>query len=166
MSVSRPAHNQKGEVVKDIVDRIKNCKGLAIAEYKNLSVTQMTELRDKAREQGIFIKVYKDSLVRRAVEELKIQGLDAYLTQQNVYIFSDEEALYPPKLVAEFAKANPDLKLKAGIYEGNVMDTAAINEIASLPSKDELYSMFASSLIYPLRQFMLTVKELAKTRSE
>ncbi|WP_339020968.1 50S ribosomal protein L10 [Spiroplasma endosymbiont of Atherix ibis] len=166
MSNARPAHAKKNEIVKDIANIIKNCKGMVIAEYKNLTVAQMTELRNKAREQGIFIKVYKDSLVRRAVEELKIKGLDAYLIQQNIYIFSDEEALYPAKLVADFAKINKDLVLKAGIYEGNVMDTAAINEIASLPSKDELYSMFASSLIYPLRQFMLTVKELAKTKSE
>ncbi|AGR41746.1 50S ribosomal protein L10 [Spiroplasma diminutum] len=166
MSNARPAHAKKNEIVKEIAEKIKNCKGMAIAEYKNLTVAQMTELRNKAREQGIFIKVYKDSLVTRAVEELKITGLDAYLVQQNVYIFSDEEALYPAKLVAEFAKTNPDLVLKAGIYEGNVMDTAAITEIASLPSKDELYSMFASSLIYPLRQLMLTVKEIANTRSE
>ncbi|AUB31105.1 50S ribosomal protein L10 [Spiroplasma floricola] len=166
MSNARPAHAKKNEIVKDIANRIKNCKGMVIAEYKNLTVAQMTELRNKAREQGIFIKVYKDSLVRRAVEELKISGLDAYLIQQNIYIFSDEEALYPAKLVSDFAKINKDLVLKAGIYEGNIMDTAAINEIASLPSKDELYSMFASSLIYPLRQFMLTVKEIAKTKSE
>ncbi|QGS51475.1 50S ribosomal protein L10 [Spiroplasma tabanidicola] len=166
MSNARPAHAKKNEIVKDIANRIKNCKGMAIAEYKNLSVAQMTDLRNKAREQGIFIKVYKDSLVTRAVQELKISGLEPYLTEQNVYIFSDEEALYPAKLVDNFAKINKDLKLKAGIYEGNVLDTAAINEIASLPSKEELYSMFASSLIYPLRQFMLTVKEIAKTRSE
>ncbi|AOG60002.1 50S ribosomal protein L10 [Spiroplasma helicoides] len=166
MSQSRPAHAKKGEIVKDIANRIKNCKGMVIAEYKNLTVAQMTDLRNKAREQGIYIKVYKDSLFRRAVEELKIQGLEPYSIGQNVYIFSDEEALFAPKLVSNFAKINPDLKLKAGIYEGNVMDTSAINEIASLPSKDELYSMFASSLIYPLRQFMLTVKELAKTKSE
>ncbi|ARU90932.1 50S ribosomal protein L10 [Spiroplasma clarkii] len=139
---------------------------MVVAEYKKLTVAQMSDLRNKAREQGIIVKVYKDSLVRRAVSELKIQGLDAYLIEQNVYIFSEDEALLPPKLVADFAKINENLKLKAGIYEGNVMDTAAINEIASMPSKDELYSMFASSLICPLRQFMLTVKELAKTKSE
>ncbi|WP_339034217.1 50S ribosomal protein L10 [Spiroplasma endosymbiont of Cantharis rufa] len=166
MSNTRPAHAKKNEIVKEISDRIQNCKGMVIAEYKNLTVAQMTDLRNKAREKGIFIKVYKDSLFRRATEELKIKGLDSYLVQQNIYIFSDEEALFPAKLVSEFAKLNSDLILKAGIYEGNVMDTAAINEIASLPSKEELYSMFASSLIYPLRQFMLTVKEIANTKAE
>lgn len=165
MTYSRPAHAKKEQVVNEIKAKIQNCKGMVVAEYKKLTVAQMSDLRNKAREQGIIVKVYKDSLVRRAVEELKIQGLDPFLVEQNVYIFSDEEALYPAKLVAGFAKKNENLKLKAGIYEGNVMDTAAINEIASLPSKDELYSMFASSMIYPLRQIMLTIKEVAKTKS-
>ncbi|KAJ3616660.1 hypothetical protein Zmor_011739 [Zophobas morio] len=118
-----------------------------------------------ARERNIFIKVYKDSLVTRAIDSLKIEGLAPYLTKQNIYMFSDD-AIAPAKLVAEFAKKHDQLVLKAGIYEGKVMDTAAITEIATLPSKDELYSMFASSLIYPLRQFMNVVKEIAKTRPE
>lgn len=166
MEFLRPAHMKKDEIIGEIKQKIQNCKGMAVANYKKLTVLQMSTLRNKAREQGIFVKVYKDSLVRRAVKELNIQGLDAYLIEQNVYIFSNEEALDSIKLVANFAKANENLKLKAGIYEGNVLDTASINEIASMPSQDELYSMFASSLIYPLRQFMLTVKEIAKTKPE
>lgn len=166
MADTRPSHAIKAEVVKGIADKISKCQGMAIAEYKNLTVAQMTSLRNQAREKGIFIKVYKDSLFARASEELKLEGLKTFLTQQNVYLFSDDEAMAPAKLIAEFAKKNPDIKLKAGIYEGKVMDTQAITEIASLPSKEELYSMFASSLIYPLRQFMLLAKEIAKSKSE
>ncbi|AKU79284.1 50S ribosomal protein L10 [Spiroplasma turonicum] len=166
MATSRPAHAKKTQVVNEIVSKIKNCKGMVIAEYKNLSVAQITDLRNLALEENVFIKVYKDSLFTRAMEELKINGLDAFLTQQNIFLFSEEDPIKPAKLVAKFSKKNPDLKLKAGIYEGNVMDTAAITEIAMLPSKEELYSMFASSLIYPLRQFMLTVKEIANTKKD
>lgn len=166
MADIRPAHNKKSEIVKDIVDRIKASDGVVVAEYKNLTVSQMNQLRVMAKEKNVFIKVYKDSLVRRAASELKLENFEQFLTQQNIYLFSTEEGIAPAKLVAEFAKKNPDLKLKAGIYQGEVMDTKAINEIASLPSKEELYSMFASSLIYPLRQFMLLTKEIAKQKSE
>ncbi|WP_025250761.1 50S ribosomal protein L10 [Spiroplasma sabaudiense] len=164
--MSRPAHAKKNEVVKEIVDRLKNQQGMVIAEYKKISVAQITEMRKVALERNIFIKVYKDSLFSRAAEELKIEGLNPYLTGQNVYIFSNEESIAPAKLVDEFSKKFPELKLKAGIYEGQVLDTVGVNELASLPSKEELYSMFASSLIYPLRQFMLLTKEIAKTRAE
>lgn len=166
MANSRPAHAKKAEIVKTISEKIKSSQGVAIAEYKNLTVAQITVLRNIAREKGVFVKVYKDSLVSRAAEELKLEGLKTFLTQQNMYFFAEEDGIAPAKLVAEFAKANPDLKLKAGIYQGEVLDTAGINEIASLPSKEELYSMFASSLIYPLRQFMLLTKEIAKTKPE
>jgi large subunit ribosomal protein L10 len=165
MADVRKAHAGKSEIVNAIADKIKTSNGVVIAEYAGLTVADMTELRNMARERNIFIKVYKDSLVTRAIDSLKIEGLAPYLTKQNIYMFSDD-AIAPAKLVAEFAKKHDQLVLKAGIYEGKVMDTAAITEIATLPSKDELYSMFASSLIYPLRQFMNVVKEIAKTRPE
>ncbi|ATZ19066.1 50S ribosomal protein L10 [Williamsoniiplasma somnilux] len=162
MVLQRPAHAIKAEIVLAIAGKLKS-PGVAVAEYKNLTVAQMTKFRQAALKQNIEVKVYKDSLVRRAAEASGLEGLSEFLTQQNVFIFS-EDSIAAAKLVAEFAKTNEDMKLKAGIIEGAIMDTAAINEIASLPSKDELYGMFASSLIYPLRQFMNVVKEIAKTK--
>ncbi|WP_026389407.1 50S ribosomal protein L10 [[Acholeplasma] multilocale] len=166
MSNTRPAHAKKAEIVAEIISKMQNAQGVAVAEYKHLTVAQMTEFRREALKQGIEVKVYKDSLVRRAASEAGFEGLNEFLTQQNVFIFSNEDAIAAPKLVSNFAKTNEDMKLKAGIYEGNVMDTAAINEIASLPSKDELYSMFASSLIYPLRQVMAAINAVADKTAE
>lgn len=165
MSNSRPAHARKAEIVAEIVSKIKSAQGVAIAEYKHLTVAKMTELRVQALKQNIDIKVYKDSLVRRAVEELGLVDLIPFLTQQNVFIFSNEDLISAAKLVANFAKKNEALKLKAGIYEGKVVDTAGINEVASLPSKEELYSMFASSLLYPLRKVMAAINAVAETRN-
>ncbi|WP_434323840.1 50S ribosomal protein L10 [Mycoplasma capricolum] len=165
MSNSRPAHAHKAEIVAEIVSKIKSAQGVAIAEYKHLTVAKMTELRVQALKQNIDIKVYKDSLVRRAVEELGLVDLIPFLTQQNVFIFSNEDSISAAKLVANFAKKNEALKLKAGIYEGKVVDTAGINEVASLPSKEELYSMFASSLLYPLRKVMAAINAVAETRN-
>ncbi|QVK09419.1 50S ribosomal protein L10 [Mycoplasma mycoides] len=165
MSNSRPAHARKAEIVAEIVSKIKSAQGVAIAEYKHLTVAKMTELRVQALKQNIDIKVYKDSLVRRAAEELGLVDLIPFLTQQNVFIFSNEDSISAAKLVANFAKKNDALKLKAGIYEGRVVDTAGINEVASLPSKEELYSMFASSLLYPLRKVMAAINAVAETRN-
>ncbi|UWD35138.1 50S ribosomal protein L10 [Mycoplasma cottewii] len=165
MSNSRPNHAKKAEIVSEIVSKIQNAQGVAVAEYKYLTVADMTELRLEALKQNIDVKVYKDSLVRRAVEELGLSDLSPFLTQQNVFIFSNEDSISAAKLVAKFAKKNENLKLKAGIYEGKVVDTAGINEVASLPSKEELYSMFASSLLYPLRKVMAAINAVAETKS-
>lgn len=164
MSTNRPAHAKKAEIVAEIVSKIQSAQGVAIAEYKHLTVEQMSSLRRQALKQGIEIKVYKDSLVRRAVEELNLAELNEYLTQQNVFVFSNEDAIGAAKLVAKFAKENEALKLKAGVYEGTAMDTAAITEIATLPSKEDLYSMFASSLLYPIRQVMAVINAVADTK--
>lgn len=162
MTLQRPAHARKAELVAEIAGKLKS-PGVAIAEYKNLTVAQMTKFRQAALKQNIEVKVYKDSLVTRAAKDAGFDELTEFLTQQNVFIFS-QDSIAAAKLVAEFAKTNPDMKLKSGIIEGAVLNTAQINEIAALPTKDELYSMFASSLIYPLRQFMNVVKEIANTR--
>jgi len=166
MSNQRPAHALKTEVVNTINEKLISSAGVVIAEYKNLNVAQMNDLRRKAREENIEIKVYKDSLVRRAVSSANLEDLTEFLTQQNVYLFSKDNPIAPVKLVADFAKENQALVLKAGVYEGKVLNTAAITEIAMLPSKEELYAMFANSLLYPLRQFMNVVKEVAKTKAE
>jgi len=166
MANERPAHVQKAKIVEELTDILTNSASVVVAEYKNLSVAQMNDLRRLAREENIEIKVFKDSLVRRAAEASDLKELNEFLTQQNVYLFSKDNPIGPAKLVAKFAKTNQDLILKAGIYEGKVLDTKAITEIATLPSKEELYAMFANSLLYPLRQFMNVVKEIAKTRAD
>ncbi|ATG97662.1 50S ribosomal protein L10 [Mesoplasma lactucae] len=162
----RPAHEQKAKIVAEIAAKLKDNQGTAIAEYKNLTVAQMTELRREALKQGIEVKVYKDSLVRRAAEEDGFNELIPFLTKQNVFIFSKEDGVAAPKLVANFAKKNPDLILKAGIFEGQVKDTAGITEIASLPSREDLYSMFANSLLYPLRQVMNAINAVAEKKEQ
>ena len=165
MTQERPAHAKKALVIQEIAQKLTTNNGVAIAEYKNLTVAQMTTLRQEALKQGIEVKVYKDSLVRRAASENNLEPLNQFLTQQNVFIFSKEDGVAAPKLVAEFAKKNKALVLKAGIFEGKIQDTTAINNIASLPSKEELYSMFANSLLYPLRQVMSAIKAVANTKA-
>lgn len=161
MSNTRPAHIKKTETVNEIISKLQNAQGVAIAEYKNLNVAQLTKFRKEALKSGIEVKVYKDSLFRRAASQANFEGLNEFLTQQNIFIFSNEDAIAAPKLVSNFAKENKDMILKAGIYQQQVMDTKGINEIANLLSKEELYSMFASSLLYPLRQVMAGIKAVA-----
>ncbi|WP_339022821.1 50S ribosomal protein L10 [Spiroplasma endosymbiont of Crioceris asparagi] len=165
MALKRPAHLKKAETINEIVENLKKFPGFAIANYKTMTVVEIMQLRNQAKKQNAIAKVYKGTLFLRALKELKISGLDDALTEQNIYIFS-EESVTAPKLVRAFNKKTNKLELKAGIIEGTVLDKQGIAEVAALPSKEELYSMFASSLVYPLRQFMLLTKEIAKTKSE
>jgi large subunit ribosomal protein L10 len=82
MADVRKAHALKGEIINEIASKIKEANGTVIAEYTGLSVADVTELRNMARERNVFVKVYKDSLVTRALDSLKIEGLAPYLTKQ------------------------------------------------------------------------------------
>lgn len=165
MATKRPSHAKKAEIISEIVENLKAYPGFAIANYKTMTVAEISRFRNEAKKSDAMAKVYKGTLFARALKELKITGLDDALTEQNIYVFS-KESIVAPKLISNFKKKNNKLDLKAGIIDGTVMDQKGINEVASLPTKEELYSMFASSLIYPLRQFMLLTKEIAKTRTE
>ncbi|QHX35592.1 50S ribosomal protein L10 [Spiroplasma sp. TIUS-1] len=165
MTGKRPAHAKKAQVIKEIADRIKNSAGFVVANYKTMTVAQMSALRIEAKKQNAIVKVYKGTLVERALKDLKIKGLDEFLVEQNVYIFS-EENIAAAKLVANFKKKYKKLELVAGIVDGEVKDTVGIKEVAALPSKEELYSMFASSLLYPLRKTMAAIEAVANTKTE
>ncbi|WP_374696406.1 50S ribosomal protein L10 [Spiroplasma endosymbiont of Polydrusus formosus] len=162
----KPAMKIKTAVVNEIVSNFKTANSTVIVEYQKLTVTEFTELRRMLTKQGVNIKVYKNNLVNLAAKEIGFVELDQFLTGPNAFAFGMGEQMDAAKTLVKFAKTYPAIKLKAGIYEGKVLDTKAIIEIAELPTKDELLSMFASSLLYPLCVFTIAVKEIAKTRSE
>ncbi|MFX4056926.1 MAG: 50S ribosomal protein L10 [Spiroplasma sp. hy2] len=162
----KPAMKIKTAVVNEIVNNFKNANSAVIVEYQKLTVAEFTELRRMLTKQDVNIKVYKNNLVSLAAKEAGFAELDQFLTGPNAFAFGTGEQMAAAKTLAEFAKIHPAIKLKAGIYEGKVLDTKAIVEIAALPTKDELLSMFGASLLYPLRMFAIAVKEIAKTKTE
>ncbi|WP_338955084.1 50S ribosomal protein L10 [Spiroplasma endosymbiont of Polydrusus cervinus] len=162
----KPAMKIKTAVVNEIINNFKTSNSSVVVEYQKLTVAEFTELRRMLTKKEIKIKVYKNNLVNLAAKEAGFVELDQFLTGPNAFAFGMGEQMAAAKNLAKFAKTHPAIKLKAGIYEGKVLDTKAIIEIAALPTKDELLSIFASSLLYPLYMFAIAVKEIAKTRSE
>ncbi|WP_425378335.1 50S ribosomal protein L10 [Spiroplasma endosymbiont of Polydrusus pterygomalis] len=156
----------KTAVVNEIVNNFKTTNSAVVVEYQKLTVAEFTKLRRILTKQKVNIKVYKNNLVNLAAKEAGFVELDKFLTGPNAFAFGMGEQMDAAKTLAKFAKTHSAIKLKAGIYEGKVLDTKAIIEIAALPTKDELLSMFASSLLYPLCMFAIAIKEIAKTRSE
>ncbi|WP_424526482.1 50S ribosomal protein L10 [Spiroplasma endosymbiont of Glossina fuscipes fuscipes] len=162
----KPAMKIKTAVVSEIANNFKTANSAVIVEYQKLTVAEFTELRRMLTKEDVNIKIYKNNLVSLAAKETGFAELDQYLTGPNAFAFGVGEQMAAAKTLAKFAKKHPALKLKAGIYEGKVLDTKAIIEIALLPTKDELLAMFASSLLYPLLMFAIAGKEIAKVKSE
>lgn len=160
------AIERKQELVNVIADEIKESSSIIIADYRGLNVSEVTELRTNMRNEGLTFKVYKNSLVRRAMIQAGIEGLDEVLTGPNAIAFSKEDVVAPARVLNDFAKEHENLELKAGVIEGKVASLEEVKAIASLPSRDGLLSMLLSVLTAPMRNTALAVKAVADQKAE
>lgn len=160
------AIERKQELVNQIAEEIKASSSVVIADYRGLNVAEVTELRNNMRNEGLTFKVYKNSLVRRAMEQAGIEVLEEVLTGPNAFAFSTDDAVAPARVLNDFAKEHENLELKAGVIEGKVADQAEIKAIATLPSREGLLSMLLSVLTAPMRNTALAVKAVADQKAE
>jgi len=153
----------KQETVSKIVDSAKKAQSIVVAEYRGLTVSELTELRRELRKQKATLNVYKNSLVSRAFNELKLD-LNEHLVGPNAYVFSEDLTAGPSALV-KFAKKHKKLVIKAGVIDGKIATVDEIKTIASLPSREGLISMFLCCLNEPVAKFARTIDALAKTKN-
>ncbi len=150
----------KSEVVSEIAGKFQSAQSSVVVEYRGLSVAEITELRRELRANGVDFKVYKNTLARRACDELGLSELNDSLTGPNAIAFS-EDAVAPSRVLAKFAKTHEKLVLKAGVVEGKVVGVDTIKELSSLPNKEGMLSMLLSCLQSPVRSFACAVKAVA-----
>ena len=153
----------KKGVVTEISDRLKNASSSVVAEYRGLSVAEITELRRALRAEGVEMKVYKNTLAARAAEDAGLGDLKEYLTGPNAMMFGSDETT-ASRILAQFAKKHKALVLKGGVVEGKVIDADTVNELAALPNRDGMLSMLLSVLQAPIAQFARAVNAVAEQR--
>lgn len=152
---------QKQEVVAQVAEVAAKAHSLIAAEYAGTTVEQMTAMRKKAREIGVFLKVVKNTLATRAVAGTEFEGVKDALTGPLLYAFSIEEPGAAGRLIKEFAKTNDKLKAKVVSVEGKVFPPAHVDVLASLPTRDEALAMLARVLAEPAAMFARAVKAVA-----
>ncbi len=149
---SQKVLNEKKEIVTEIVNKIKDSESVILFQYQGLTVADLSELRNKLRNANANVKIYKNTLLKRALDDLNI-SLDGFLEGPNAILFG-KDLLEPIKVIADFAKENEKLDIRVGIISGDVADINVIREYASIPSRDGLLTMLASGM-------MKYVKDLA-----
>jgi large subunit ribosomal protein L10 len=153
---------EKVTVVNEIAEKLQNAKSTIIADYRGLTVAEVTELRKNLRDAGIEFKVLKNTMTRRAADQVNLSDVNEYLTGPNAIAFSYEDVVAPAKILNDFAKTHKALELKGGIIEGKVISTSEVQALAELPSKEGLLSMLANVLQAPIRNFAYAVKQIAE----
>ena len=136
---------QKQVVIDEIKGRVEAANTIVLFDYRGITDGEAKELRCKLRESNSDYKVYKNTLMARAFDELGID-LSEGLTGPSAFAFGDDQ-IAPIKTLSEFAKAHPALVLKVGIVDGEKADAAKLAEYATIPSRDGLLTMLAGGMI-------------------
>jgi large subunit ribosomal protein L10 len=153
----------KKAVVAEVSAKLADAQTLVIAEYRGIEVGSMTKLRAQAREQGVYLRVLKNTLVRRAVADTAFAGLADQMVGPLVYGIS-ADPVAAAKVLHQFAKADDKIVIKAGSYEGKVLDAAQVAELASIPSREELLSKLLYVMKAPLSGFARGLAALAEKK--
>lgn len=157
--------DDKKAVVAEVSAQVANAQTIAVAEYHGIAVGNLTALRAKARESGVYLRVLKNTLVRRAIAGTPFEGLADQLTGPLIYGMS-ADPVAAAKVLNDFAKGNDKLVLKAGSFAGKTLDKAAVQALASIPSRDELLARLLGVMQAPVSGFACTLAALAKKREE
>ncbi|MGI6109731.1 MAG: 50S ribosomal protein L10 [Eubacteriaceae bacterium] len=144
----------KSQLVSEIAEKLKNSPSTIVVDYRGLNVDEVTNLRKQARDAGVEYKVYKNTMVRRALEQAGIEGMEEYFTGPTAVAFAAEDAVTPAKILNDFTKDHKNLEIKAGLVDGKVVDTAGVVQLAKLPSKEVLIAQVLGGLNAPITGFV------------
>lgn len=162
-SMNQAVLESKKNVVSEIQDKFSKSSSAVVAEYRGLSVAEVTELRKALRAEGVEMKVYKNTLAGKAAEAAGYGELKDALTGPNAIAFGKDETA-AARVMSKFAKKHKDLVLKGGVVEGKVVDLDTINELAQLPNREGMLSMLLSVLQAPVASFARVVKAVADAK--
>ncbi len=162
MSLNR---SEKEVVIKEVSEIAAKAQTLVMAEYRGVTVAEMTELRSNARSQGVKLSVLKNTLARRAVSGSSFESVTEQMVGPLIYGFS-EDAVAAAKVVADFAKTNSNLVIRGGMYNGKALDENAVKELANIPSKDVLLSQVCGLFMSPVARFARVLAALAAQKGE
>jgi len=150
---------EKAVVVEEVVATVAHAQSIVIAEYRGLDVASVTELRKKARESGVYLRVLKNTLARRAITGTSFEDLSEQLVGPLLYGISTDP-VSAAKVMADFAKTNDKLVIKAGSLPNSVLNQEGVKALASMPSREELLSKLLGTMQAPIATFVRTLNEV------
>ena len=151
--------DQKKAVVAEVAEIASRAHSAIAAEYRGLSVAHMTELRAKARTSGVYLRVVRNTLARRAVQDTEFECLSDHLSGPLVLAFSEAEPGAAARLMNDFAKTNDKLIIRLVAVGGEVLDASAIGRLATLPTTDEAISKLMAVMLAPITKLVQTLNE-------
>ena len=156
MALNREA---KASMIADVSAQLAKAQAVIVAEYRGLDVSSMTELRRKARQSGVYLRVLKNTFVRRAIAGTPFEKLSDQMVGPLIYGVS-QDPVAVAKVLQDFAKANERLVIRAGALPNSIIDANAIKALAALPSREELLAKLLGTMQAPTVKFVQTLNEV------
>ena len=156
MSLNR---QEKAIVIEEVTAQLVGAQSVVVAEYRGLDVATVTVLRKTARESGVYLRVLKNTLARRALANTPFQGLAEQLTGPLIYGISTDP-VGAAKVLATFGKQNDKLVIRAGALPNSVLDANGVKALATMPSREELLSQLLGTMQAPVAKFVRTLNEV------
>lgn len=157
--------DSKKAIVAEVSAQVANSQTIVMAEYRGIEVGHLTQLRAKARQSGVYLRVLRNTLARRAVANTSFAPLADQMLGPLIYSMS-ADPVAAAKILHDFAKTNDKLVLKAGGYAGKLLDKAGVQALASIPSREELLARLLGVMKAPVSGFAIALGALARQREE
>ena len=149
---------QKIEILQDTQERIRDVRGIYLADFSGMSVEKLSLLRTKCREQNVQFRVIKNTLLKHAFNARGISALDPYLEGPTGLVFSPDNEMAPAKILSDFAREHEKPRIKAAVVDGQLFDGKAIATLAMLPSREVLMSQLLGTIIAPMTTFLAVIE--------
>jgi large subunit ribosomal protein L10 len=150
---------EKKAVVAEVSAKVADAQAIILAEYRGLEVGDLTQLRAQARKSGVYLRVLKNTLVRRAVDGTPFSGLANEMVGPLMFGIS-ADPVAAAKVLNDFAKSNDKFVIKAGAMPNQVMDASAVQALATMPSREELLAKLLGTMQAPIAKFVRTLNEV------
>src|SRR6186997_3586296 len=146
-------------MVSEVAAKLQGAQSVIVAEYRGLNVERVTQLRSKARKSGVYLRVLKNTLARRAVQGTPFEKLADQMVGPLAYGISDDPVA-AAKVLHAYAKGNEKLVIKGGAMPGHVMNAKEVGQLASMPSREELLAKLLGTMQAPIAKFVQTLNEV------
>jgi len=148
---------RKQETVKEIAEKMEKAQSMIILDYRGLTVEEVSNLRTEFRNADVEYKVIKNNVLKRAADSLEYEGLDDYFKGPSAVAFGYTDVVAPAKILSKFIKDTKKTEIKGGLLDGKVIDAAGVENLAKLPSKEELIAKMLGSMNAPITNFVGTL---------
>ena len=155
----------KQEAVAQIREKLEKAKSFVMVDYRGMTVAEVTELRNQFRQNGCEYAVLKNTLVKRALNELNIAGFDEFLNGPTAIAFGMNDAVSPAKVIKDFIEKSKKGTIKCGFVDGQQLDVKGVEALASIPSREVLIAKIMGSMMSAVSKFVYLVEAIRKQQA-